>query len=519
MLPAKFTVYRPGQLKALERLAKTDKKYILLQGPTGCGKSLVGATLQRMLSTKVLYLVKTIQLEEQLKGDFPYAELLKGRANYPTYMRADEFPAINASLCTRGKRQVHCIWCCTGDDKDEAKCTAYTECPYYMAKLRVLKADLAITNLALFLNEANYVGGLSGFPWMVIDEADLLEESLMSFSEFRVTQRWINRLKLPPPDRKTREDAWVRWARQVARPKLEERLKELQSQWGIESIKEEEEITRGIAKLDFFLLDIETNPWVYTEERNAYVFKPVFVSKQAQDLVWRHASRFLLMSATVIDPHQMCRDLGIPYEEADFIDLKSEFDARRRPVFYSPVVAMSHKTKDTAWRVMVKGIDKALDKYTTQKVLVHTVSTDLAQYIVKNSRHTSRIITYGNGVRREAALQLFTQSKEPKVLVAQSMERGVDLFDDLCRVILIIKVPYLNLGDKQIAKRLYSSRDGQRWYQVQTWRTLIQMTGRGVRHDKDWCLVEILDAEFAGFYRKTKRMAPLWWRESLRGIS
>mgnify|MGYP001564130100 FL=1 len=444
-LPPKFAAYRPGQITALERIAKSDKKYILLQAPTGSGKSLVSASLQKMLGTRMLVTVKTIQLQEQYKQDFPYAEMLMGRANYPTYMRADKFPAINASMCTRNKRQVHCVWCCTGEDKEESKCNAYLECPYYMAKLRVLKADLAIVNIALFLNEANYVGGLSGFPWMVADECDLLEESLMSFAEFRVTQRWISRLKLPPPERKTREDSWIEWAKETARPKLEARLKELQAVWGVETIKEEEEIERGLSKLDFFLKDIETNPWVYTQEPSAYVFKPVLVSKQAQTDVWAHAGRFLLMSATIISAKQMCRDLGIPQEEADFIDLKSEFDPKRRPVYYLPAVRMTHKTKATAWPVMVKALDKRLEKHKSRQVLVHTVSTDLAQYVYKNSKHQSRMIVYGNGVGREDALKAFIESKTPRVLVAQSMDRGVDLFDDLFSVILVLKVPYLNL--------------------------------------------------------------------------
>lgn len=516
-LPSKFSSFRPGQLQALDTLKKTQARWVILQAPTGSGKSLVAAATQRMLNTRMLYVVKTKQLQDQILEDFPYAQVLKGRANYPTYLRDDKFPLINASLCTKNKEQ-HCRWCCTGEDAEETSCTAYRECPYYMAKQRVLATkELGVLNISLFLTEANFVGGFSGWPWVVFDEADTLESSLMNFIEFRVPKRLISLLHIPPPERKTVESSWVQWAREVVKPALETRLEHTKTDWSVANLKEEEELSRMLGRLEFFLSDVEQNPWVYTPS-DEYVLKPVFVAKHAEHYLWRHGERFLLMSATIISPQQLCRDLGIPHSETEFIDLASEFPAYRRPVYYSPVVSMTFKNKSFAYPLMLKGIDSALERYPKQKVLIHTVSGNLANFIAMNSKYKARIVAYGNGVSREKALQVFTQSTEPKVLVSQSFERGIDLPDNLCRVILIAKLPFADLSDKQVAKRLYSSRDGKSWYQTMTWRNLVQMSGRGMRHKSDWVITEILDSEFENFYRKTKRLAPKWWQESLQGI-
>lgn len=515
-LPSKFREFRPGQLRALGVLSETSKRWVIVQAPTGTGKTLLAAAAQRMLNTRMLYVVKTKQLQDQILDDFPYAQVLKGRANYPTLNFRGKFPHINASLCTKS-RENHCRWCCDREDAKEERCNAPRDCPYHVAKAHVLGAkDLGVLNISLFLAEANYVGGFSGWPWVTLDEADTLESSLMSAVEFRLPKRLVQTLHIPPPDRKTKEESWVRWAKESVRPALTERLEKAQSEWSIENLKEEEELTRALARLEFFLSDVETAPWVYTPS-DEYVLKPVFIAKHANHYLWRHGERFLLMSATIIDPRQTARDLGIPYSDVEFVDLPSEFDPRRRPVYYLPAASVSHATKSTAYPVLLKGLDKSLDLYGDRKVLVHTVSASLARYVYEHSRHSGRMLVYGfNGLGREKVLETFKASEKPAVLVAQSMDRGVDLPDALARVVIILKVPYPDLGDRQVSKRVYASKDGKSWYQTQTWRTLVQMSGRGMRHERDSCVVEILDAQFGErLWPQSKRLAPRWWTEAL----
>ena len=96
------------------------------------------------------------------------------------------------------------------------------------------------------------------------------------------------------------------------------------------------------------------------------------------------------------------------------------------------------------------------------------------------------------------------------------MDRGIDLSYDLCRVVIVGKVPFPNLGDKQVAARLYSDKKhGQLWYAVATVRSLVQMCGRAMRAPDDRCTIYILDSQFERLYKEWKHLFPTWWREAL----
>jgi Rad3-related DNA helicase len=81
---------------------------------------------------------------------------------------------------------------------------------------------------------------------------------------------------------------------------------------------------------------------------------------------------------------------------------------------------------------------------------------------------------------------------------------------------VICKVPFPNLGDKQISARLHS-KGGNLWYRVQAVRSIVQMSGRGMRHEDDYCETYILDSQFvSNLWKQSKQLFPNWWVEALR---
>jgi len=533
-LPARFGEFRPAQLQALERIKTSKKRFILLQAPTGSGKSLIVAASQRLLRTRFLYTCSTKQLQAQFVEDFAYdleereyAGELKGRANYPTLRFPHLFPQVNASMCT-GKKQTHCRWCCDGncappdmldEEKDKDRCYAKLSCPYRVQKARATGAELAVVNSALFLNEANFIGQFSGWPWLVLDEADLIESALMSHIEVNITRRWIERLGLEPPSRKTVQEAWVEWARDVALPAVNAELNRLAAAYGVEDMRREQELDRMKGKLDFFLQEVADteSKWVFLPEEERWVFKPVFVLRYAEQHLWRHAERFILMSATIISPDEMSHSLGIPRDDIDFIDLPSTFPPEHRPIYFLPAANLTKKTENLERPKAIAALDKVLDEHPHDKALKHTVSYGYEQQTIGMSRHKKRMITYDQAKDRESRLEEFKRAPNGTVLVASSMERGVNLPGDLCRLIVVMKVPFLNLGDKQVSTRLHAGKkNGQLWYSVSAIRTLVQMCGRGVRSAEDQCEIYILDTQFERLYRENKFLFPEWWRAALK---
>jgi Rad3-related DNA helicase len=125
-----------------------------------------------------------------------------------------------------------------------------------------------------------------------------------------------------------------------------------------------------------------------------------------------------------------------------------------------------------------------------------------------------RLLTHTNFNRAEM-LDVFKKSQRPLVLVSPSMDRGVDLPGDECRAIIIAKVPYPDLGDPQVNKRVYASTDGNRWYAHKAVSKIIQMAGRGVRSETDYASTYILDEQFDRLYTQYKGMFPPWFKEAI----
>ena len=90
---------------------------------------------------------------------------------------------------------------------------------------------------------------------------------------------------------------------------------------------------------------------------------------------------------------------------------------------------------------------------------------------------------------------------DDSVLVGPTLNEGIDLPDDLCRFIIIFKVPYPSLSSRLVRakQKLFPL-----WYNSTTSNNIIQGIGRGIRHKNDWCTTYILDACFSYLYAQTK---------------
>lgn len=518
-LPAKFTSFRPQQMEALERIKQTDKKIVLCQAPTGTGKTLLMAAMQKYLKTQVLYTCHTKQLQTQVVDDFPESVELKGRANYPCAKKN----GLNCAQCTmkRGNRsEAVCKEC--GFDTCEAKnglfrvseCPCKDYCPYIIQKQRALVADLAILNMPFFLNEANFIGGFSGWRWVVLDEGDLTENSLMSHIEVTFTAELLERLKLERPATKASMETWVKWIDEQAGPAIGRRIQELADTMDANEMQELEEMQRLAQKLRY-LTRQNLKGWVFVPGEDQWQFKPVFISYYANEFLWRHGIRFLVMSATLV-PGQLRRDLGLKEEDTEFINLPSSFPPERRPIYFMPRADVTKKNQDSAWAQVTRAMDEIIAGHPQDKGMVHTVSYQLARYVYDHSKHKARLLQHDTKSRL-SALEDFKGSDQPLVLISPSMSRGVNLPHEQCRFQIICKVPYLYLGDPQVSQRLYSAKDGNVWYAVQAISAIVQSTGRGMRSEDDECESYILDEQFRRLYREYANLFPSWWRAALKG--
>jgi len=115
---------------------------------------------------------------------------------------------------------------------------------------------------------------------------------------------------------------------------------------------------------------------------------------------------------------------------------------------------------------------------------------------------------------REDKLREFKAALGPKVMISPSFDRGVDLPHEACRCVIICKVPYLNLSDDQTKARM-EFPDGQRWYNLKAAQSIVQMSGRAVRSQDDFCDTWILDRQFGSLLARTRHVIPKWWQDAI----
>jgi hypothetical protein len=150
-----------------------------------------------------------------------------------------------------------------------------------------------------------------GRKLVIIDEADTLEDVLMSFVEVSLTQRKADEYGIKPPAKKTVESAWVQWALDAEDNLSKHRI----AGDSIRAIRARNALSRlrgNIKRLNNPTTGIAAGGWVYTGYDHGHIsFKPIDINHLARDFIWRHSPRFLLMSATTISFDVMAATLGI----------------------------------------------------------------------------------------------------------------------------------------------------------------------------------------------------------------
>ena len=554
-LPTEIKSWRPGQYEAIEDIAEVLLKYLLgptpesrlkasvfatlrhsfylLDAPTGVGKSIIGIAatrriLQGLNASKItidqsepvrcIYLCKTKQLQDQILSEFPEARTVKGRTNYPCSLAHNKFPKVTAEDCIEG--------CPLRKPENQVNC------PYLHAKNQALAAPIAVLNQSYFLAEANGPGQFGSNSMLIVDEVDTLENELLSHIQLTVTQKLLDQLK-HYPENYDELTSWREWVVSAPIDRLVERsekqmplLFDPRSGTFLGDMTDSQiEIYKGIVrlralqrKLNRFAMEVSDN-WVFYEEKNdkgeiSWIFKPVFISDYAFGYCWKHTKCVLGMSGTILDHKLMSDSLGIPLEEVKYHRIPSLFPPEKRLVYYQGVANLTRDTLNSELPKIAEAVDGLLLKHAWDKVLVHTTSYQIRDYLIANLTPSWRFITHGRENRAEK-LEEFKKSTIPLVMLSPSFDRGVSLEYDQCRAIIVCKIPYPNLADLQIKKRM-EAPNGNLWYLTQAVRTIIQMTGRGMRHENDYVTSYILDTQFRRLFGRVRHLFPDWWQKALR---
>jgi hypothetical protein len=119
-------------------------------------------------------------------------------------------------------------------------------------------------------------------------------------------------------------------------------------------------------------------------------FKPVAVAPFADELLFDHAERALLLSATVLDPVTFLRGLGVDPEEAAVVQVASTFPPERRPLVLRPGGAPHAPPPRPRPAEAGAEVAEIMRDHETEKGVVHAHSYRIAAAVLRACRRPAR---------------------------------------------------------------------------------------------------------------------------------
>jgi ATP-dependent DNA helicase DinG len=506
---------REPQIKALDFIDKSiaeGKRFIILEAPTGSGKSPIAVTLANW-SQDAFILTPAVGLQKQYQDDFPHLRLAKGRAHYPcTY----EDPKVNKVVIhkiTTGESipkpnlENSCAkgTCMNKTSGRKAKiieeCEKSGPCPYNVMIDEALSSKAVVFNYHAFFYQAYMVGKFEKRKVMVIDEAHNLEDFLRGIlSNKFVIPRKVIQSDIATFKTLTQWIQWLKFAENVnlfhTRDRREAYLAKI------------EQLEKAGDKV-FGREPIVTISHI----RNATVidFTAINIAGSAHEFLFNFADIIVFMSGTIYDTTMFTKPLGIRPEEVVMKRLPSDFPANNRPVVLPRTgLDLSHKNWGANFSNLIKELTTILNHHEGEKGVILTSSYKMTEEII-GALSNPRLVTH-NKDNLPFVLSEFYKSNKDDILVSCVVNEGVDFKDDRARFNIIIRPAYPTTEDPYIKQQLGYNQ--WNYYYYKTLVTFGQQVGRCVRSKDDYATTYLMDVRFKSFLNKCDKWMVNWFTKS-----
>jgi len=261
---------------------------------------------------------------------------------------------------------------------------------------------------------------------------------------------------------------------------------------------------------------IEADPNLIVTRKGKYFKAVPLWPKSSATAMTESADKILIMSATLYGGEFLAGLLGI--DDYYYTSAESPFPTDSWPVYYRPVATMNKRAGAQAWVTMGDECHRYMHDE-PESGAIHVASFKQAELIARRilmcAQCRRRLIVQKMGETRNDTLKQF-RAQEGAWIVHPSIGEGESFDDELCRVQLIAKIPFPDLGDALVKLRAADSELGQRFYFHSTAAKVVQIVGRGMRHQDDHCRTYILDNSFGMLYDKNRTAFPPWFQRQLR---
>jgi Rad3-related DNA helicase len=520
-------------IKNIEKAFDDGYKFVVCSAPTGSGKSFISKTLgnaTKEASESYTDLVTSYQIYKRTHtGGYAHASDIEEEEPYGTVALTitkalqDQYKELFDDVAVlKGKSNYKCSYDenftveyapCMYLKKLRDDCWSKDSCPYYKARNTAIVSKFATYNYNMFFSLPDE---FKRRQVMVCDEASELEDQLVKEYTCTVNFSFLKKLELPifafPNSDYGKAGKWVHTLYSNVVDKVDEITELIKAKEGktvektLNARKDDLIMLNGLrSKLKTLIETWNQSEYLFERDAKAITFIPLKVDKLAANL-FDHADKVILMSATIIDPQNFCKGLGIT--KFKYIEAESTFDASKAPIYANTKVKLNYANLQSNLPKIVDQIKAICQSHKDEKGIIHTQTNTITKYVQDNIPHDTRFLFREPGVKNEDLLDTHYNTSDPTVLVSPSMSHGVDLKGDLARFQIIIKAPYLPTKDIRVERMM---KLDQSWYMNKMLSSLIQSCGRGIRSQKDHCVTYILDGSIIEQIIRNKAKIPKYF--------
>ncbi len=542
---------RPNQIIVLK--AMPDHKQLLVQAPTGTGKTALGYTFLKTHCDKDqngFYVCPNKTLVDGVVQQYPEIMPMYGRNEYPCLYYADEYKADEVP-CSLLRDCPHRVNLETGETFEKGA----KPCPYFQAKYKSRNSALVACTIQYYFYEAL---GRENLPdALVVDEVHEWSNAIRSMMQYQITDSaleefWslLTAIGCTAEAKVIREfcDAMVSTISQhqagkrtsliidddlrmllkillrIKRSNIDEKIKKAISHKKINPVEDREllkalddftgSLYKYVKSLEFSLESKERKPLSYVfgfwdkELREGKKAEYVLTIKSYYIAGLTKAKLIpetcMSMSATIgADPKILMQETGI---SGTFIDLASDFPIEKTKIFMPSDVpdlsmkGMNRNDKNRTIRKMLRGVCIG-KKAGVRSLIIVPSEKDRLKCIEFSSEEGVSVMSYGEGIKPRDAVRKFRDG-EGDVLIGTEAQygQGIDLPGGIAGFTFYLRPGYPSPEEPQAQfeeRRLGNSR-----WALWTWRVItkmLQARGRTIRSVTDSGCIFLMSQQFKRF--------------------
>lgn len=548
-----FLHYQRNLLKRMAELWSSDIKVILLDAPTGAGKSGIN-TANALSFSRSFYATPQITLIDQILGDTylgKYYADIKGRSHYECVKDEVHHTTVDCGMCTRIKDFV------------PEHCKKTVECPYWIDKMRCINSRNVLTDFAYLILEG--ASGEQEPPFLgtrdlcIYDESHQIDQHLIHLIGIKITPFYPSKNMYEKTHSMLEQiynmdnlKAFLTLAKRMAEEEIKDYAPKQVSMmtWTTkleyyvdlkpEQVKMRDRLREFVHNIDTFLESTIKDgvEWVWSIEWMTYTditgkvtrakilkVDPIRARFFAPSLVWNKADYFIVSSATLLDPEIFVSENGLDrkfkMDEIKHLQTPSVFPSENRPVVDMSIGSMRREDieenlprgVERIKEICILEMGENLEKLINIAVHVHSYKNakEVRRLLVKDELFKPKIISHDFRDRHDKLAQWV--NSRGNIFIAVGFEEGQNWIGDICSAMILFKVPFPDMSDKRVAKRLQLRH--WNWYYSQTIMKTVQLYGRQVRTETDKKKLYIIDSSFWGLLRRRPATFPDWFKDAI----